>query len=714
MPSPSLRPVVVLAALALAPVVAPAAENWDGWRRFEVVRVDDGASEVQVAAIGGRATAVIVNRRQSRIDLLRIGTSSTGAVAPAADPAAVNRIPMPPDMVHERIPCPAPPLGAAVVGGDVVVVCGTPWRVLRFRRGATDWQMTASRDLPDIEPERRLRLLALPGAGQSRLLIPTASGIQTVTVPAAGGIDAPDWLRPRTRSRGVSWDLADLDRDGDLDLVEAFPTAGGSIRWQEQRDGVLAPPQPIFDDPVKAVAGIQGPFPLALVGRGQQDGVDLARLDSAADAPLGAGWTIPLPAQAVAVGASVAGHAVLAVANPGEGRIELHRLGESWSDGGSFPAPKGIKAMLSLRAGEILMWVGEQADLLRTRWEDGRLTYPEPWRPDGAIDSSSRTIVGMDGTGTVGWWFQRHGEDLLLWTWPMGATEPSSTRFIKAGDKISQAQWLAGDGAVVRTGFQADAELLIAKPDKPAVRLTAAMRPNLARLEPSKIRLVRYNGSVWPARIVDGTWQWLDRDLTVTDAVQLPDDEVADLVEIDGTVWVLAGKGHGAWRMERGSGGMLRPVERLRALSGERLRADPWLGVIASGPDSARIPAPGRTRTLAVAAQADLRALTPVGAVQASRIAVAPVRGAGQDLLVHDDPARRLALFAADGTPVGAWPVWEDRRYPYDGMDEDRKTAVAEPRAVAGGDLDGDGRPDLVLLAHDRALFYLTAPEARP
>ena len=34
----------------------------------------------------------------------------------------------------------------------------------------------------------------------------------------------------------------------------------------------------------------------------------------------------------------------------------------------------------------------------------------------------------------------------------------------------------------------------------------------------------------------------------------------------------------------------------------------------------------------------------------------------------------------------------------------------AEPRELAVGDLDGDGRTDLVLLAHDRILIYLQEP----
>lgn len=705
----------VLAALA-GPNAQAADPAWAGWSRFEVIRLDEGATGVQLATVAGHPTAVVVNRRQSRLDLIRLDRSATAAPpATALDSSALNRIPMPPDFSHERIPCPAPPLDVVVVGGDLVVITGTPWRATRYRRGAGGWQAVAARELPDIEPEKRMGVLALPDALRTRLLIPTTSGVQVLGIPVGEGIDQPDWLRPRTRTRGVSWDVVDLDRDGDLDVVEAYPSTGGGLRWQENQGGVLTPPQPLLDDPVKSMAAIDGPYPLAIVNRNQQDSVDLARLELGIAGPLATGWTIPVPAQGVAVGASIAGQAVLAVAAPGEARIELHRIRPGqWADGGSFPAPKGMKGLISPLADTILIWAADQADLLATRWQDGRLSFPAPWRPAGVTATGDRLVVGLDSAAGIDWWFQRQDDDLCLWTWPATAAGPALTRFVKAGGKITQAQWLGGDRVVVRTGFQADAELLIAQGDKPALRRTSAALPGLAKLEPAKLRLVAWGGALRPARIVDAVWQWLDPELTPTDQVQLPDDEIADLATINGRTWALTAKGKGAWRMEAGAGGLLHPTDRVRSVVGDRLRVDRWLGVLAVGTDQVRVLADGAPRTLVVKAQADLRALVPTGAIQASRLAVAPVRGTALDLLIHDDPARRLALFASDGTAIAAWPVWEDRRYPYSGDDEGRKSAVAEPRAVAGGDLDRDGKPDLVLLSQDRILFYLSAREARP
>lgn len=701
--------------VALPAVAEEKSPPWRGWSRFEVVQLDEGASRVSVATVAGVPTVIVINPRQSRLDLLRIDHAAKKTVTTGNDTTrSINAIPLPMNMVHERIPCPAPPRGIAVVNNDIVVIHGAPWRATRYRHNADTWQAISTRELPDIEPDKRLEILTLTEIDQTRLLIPTATGIQTLNVPNTEGLDQPVWLRPRTRTRGVAWDLVDLDRDGDMDIVEAFPSAGEGLRWQENQNGVLTPPQPLMDDPVKSMAAINGPYPLAIINRHQQSSVDLASLETGTAEPLATGWTIPLSNQGVAVGVSIAGAPMLAVATPGEGRIDLHRLqGATWADGGGFPAPRGMKAMISPLADDILIWVTGQADLLRTQWQDGRLSFPIPWRPDDAVQAKDRLIVGVDSAADIDWWFQREDDDLCLWVWHDAAPTPTMTRFAKAGAKITQAQWLGGDRAVIRMGFQTDAELIIAQGEKPVLRRLAAALPGLARLEPNQIRLVSWEGTLRPARIVDGGWQWLDNDVNTTDQIQLPDDDIADLAIINEKIWALTAKDKGAWHIELGANGLLHPIERLRSVIGDRLRPDHWLGLLAVGVEQVRVLADGAPRLLVVKAQADLRALTPTGSIQASRLSVECVRGTAHDLIVHDDPARRIALFASDGTPIAAWPVWEDRRYPYDDKEE-KKSAVSEPRSVASGDLDHDGRPDLVLLSQDRVVFYLSASEIRP
>jgi hypothetical protein len=67
-------------------------------------------------------------------------------------------------------------------------------------------------------------------------------------------------------------------------------------------------------------------------------------------------------------------------------------------------------------AGTLLVWAKDAADLHRCRWENGRLTYPQPWEREG----KDRKIVALDSVGSTVWWAQRVGNDVDLFTWPAG------------------------------------------------------------------------------------------------------------------------------------------------------------------------------------------------------------------------------------------------------------------------------------------------------
>jgi hypothetical protein len=51
-----------------------------------------------------------------------------------------------------------------------------------------------------------------------------------------------------------------------------------------------------------------------------------------------------------------------------------------------------------------------------------------------------------------------------------------------------------------------------------------------------------------------------------------------------------------------------------------------------------------------------------------------------------------------------SWPVFEDKTYPYGGVEG---SLVQEPRIVLGLNADGDAYRDLALLCHDRLLLYM-------
>ena len=78
------------------------------------------------------------------------------------------------------------------------------------------------------------------------------------------------------------------------------------------------------------------------------------------------------------------------------------------------------------------------------------------------------------------------------------------------------------------------------------------------------------------------------------------------------------------------------------------------------------------------------------------------------EVLLFDDRRHQLSVLAQQNgklAPQISWPVFEDKKYPYD---EGKKTpTLTEPRAVVALDADGDGAQDLAMACHDRVLIYL-------
>jgi hypothetical protein len=73
-----------------------------------------------------------------------------------------------------------------------------------------------------------------------------------------------------------------------------------------------------------------------------------------------------------------------------------------------------------------------------------------------------------------------------------------------------------------------------------------------------------------------------------------------------------------------------------------------------------------------------------------------------EDVAVLDSDLHGVQIYLAPGIDRAlAFPVFED---------EDADADLREPREVAAGDIDGDGRADLVLCAFDRVLIYLQEP----
>ena len=82
-------------------------------------------------------------------------------------------------------------------------------------------------------------------------------------------------------------------------------------------------------------------------------------------------------------------------------------------------------------------------------------------------------------------------------------------------------------------------------------------------------------------------------------------------------------------------------------------------------------------------------------------------------LLLSDDRYQQLSLtrIADNGSSdlVAGWPVYDDQVYPYGDNSYDEANFSREPQEIHTGDLNGDGRKELIMICHNRALLYLSA-----
>jgi hypothetical protein len=408
-------------------------------------------------------------------------------------------------------------------------------------------------------------------------------------------------------------------------------------------------------------------------------------------------------------------------------RLRVHRLTPAgWSSEETFPAVGGIKAVAAPGAGSaggpLLVWAKDAADLHRCRWENGRLSYPQPWVQEG----KDRKILALDSVGATVWWAQRVGADIDVFVWSPDAAEPTKTRFEGLGAKVEKVVWLGDDTLLIQDAFASNAKLVRLVEGKPVVTTPGL----LTKADLDEYRLLEVAGERRRARLTDGVLQWLGPDLHPADQVMLGDGQrIASYVPIPGDggqAWSLERGGAFLHRLAADEAGVMRPVETVKPPTGMALESDPVLGVVLIDKERVVRLSRGEPWELELIESIDGRIGRRSGVSESTihRIMVTDVDGDGvQDVLLCDDRRHQLTALlrrpaAGDGPATlersVSWQVFEDRKYPYDGGDS--KDLVAEPRAVAGLDADADGVRDLAVISQDRLVIYLgrDSEEAAP
>jgi len=717
--------------VALFPCPSGAAE-FPGWEGLRVIEQKGRPRILRAADLDGdgREELLVVNSRSSRLDIYGWRDASSAANAEPVDEQRPNELPLAPEIEHNELQLEHVPRDVLVqdLDGDdapeLVVLVSSPNQVIVYRKApAGAWEKQYEIDLLEgTIPSRRESLLIRSTAENSfQLLVSLNNGIQQLLLQPNG---RAEWLTPREQRGRVNWWLADLDADGREDLVEQTRESNESVRWYRcSESGALMPAAVLFDRAVKDVEVVRGAGTALLAVLDGTVGGILRRYDLGVGQPNALGQQRPLAledgAKAVWCGMWQGDGRALVVADGDAPRLLSYQLGEAgWETQQAYPALTDIRAMETLAAqpGTLLMWTKDAADLRRSRWEAGRLTYPEPWSQSEEVEA--RKILALDSVGQTTWWVQQVGKHLDLYLSKPQTVEPMQIRFAEVGAKVDQVLWIGGERLLVKETHGRELKLLAREGEKTVVTSPT----HLKKAAFAEFQLFAVGDEMRLGRLTDGVLQWLGDDLRSLEQVMLPQgQELADYVANDErSGWVLQRESPYVHRIEIDASRLSRSVERIKVGEGTSLLHDPVLGMLLLGHDRVTQLAEGRPRKLELRDVVDERVGRSGGVrkTRFHRLSTTDIdRDGYEDLVLYDQLQHRLTVLGGgvsgkdvsekgDGSlkPMIAWPVFDDKIYPYS---DDSDNLVTEPRAVLAADFDGDGLQDLAILCQDRLIIYL-------
>lgn len=719
---------------AVSCLEAGAAPAFDGWQAMRVIEQEGAPRVLRFADLDGDQCdeVIVINGRHSRLDLYGWVPADERRAAAAPDGERPNDLPMAEDFERDELALEYLPRDVAVtdLDGDgapeLVVLVSPPNKVLVYEQASekNQWQKRHDFDLlaGQIGPRHKPMLLRRRRDGAPEVFVGFDDGVQVLRLEPDS---RADWLKPRERRDRLDWWFADVDGDGDQDLIEQSRAASESIRWYVCTAGdQLMPAQVLHDRAIAGMSVLQhaepdGPGHFLLLDGATAGLLRRYHLDRGEPSPLGQRRVLAVAdgAQALWCGVQLGDVPALVLVDNEQPRLLAYGLGaEGWQTEKSFPAISDVKAIAAPQAqpGTLLLWAKDASDLYISRWENGRLTYPKVWPQSPQVED--RKILAMASVHSTAWWVQKVGDELDLYVWPDTEDEPVRTRYStpdekkKIGRDANKVMWLGGTRLLVKAQHARTARLAVVSDGQ-----TIMSEPShLSKADMSQYMLMPVGCSIVPARLNDGVLQWLDEDLFPQDQVMLGQGQKLSAYAVldERRGWALQQDGQFVHLMEADEAGIAQVTRSIKMEGGLSLVADSVLGLMVVDHNRLVHLSEGRPAQIKLIESLDSRVGRASGVKEATihRLDTADVLGDGrQEVLLFDDRRHHMTVLAQCGgklKPQIAWPVFEDRRYPYS---NDNAPLVREPRAVAALDLDGDRQQDLAMLCHDRLILYLAS-----
>jgi len=760
--------VLVLGA-GLAGAAAPAARGdeprlaeYFGFKPLEIYKLDARISNLIVRDLDGDKIddVAAVNNGRSRIDLLLSGKGpAENGSAPAAE---ANLIPSDRRMRARNVPVnkEVVNLQAGDFDGDGRVdlaFYGTPAElVILYNQGGG--KFGRPRTIATGEAVQGSVVLAvgdLNHDGRDDLALLAENEVVTVLQGEKGKLGEPERLPHTATNKPILIRAVDLDGDGGDDLIiwcgdedpfrVRFSTAGGK----------LGPEQRFKTESIRALAfanmdGKPGAEILAIETQSGRAKV-LTLDDSEEDDAERRGRLIfyPLP-QGQARGRSLAlgdldgdGKADVVVTDPANAQFLVYRQGAKGAGLGAAQTFPGLVGGRTVRAAdfdgdgkaEVIVLSEQEKQVARSVLDAGRLTFPAPLPISG--EPVALEVADLDGDKVPEILYVTRGKDEK----GSDAYALRALRREKSGTFVP-ARWGPDDSVPIRglTGappalrvidanrdgqpdflifnpFGAPA-LLLGRPGEPPAPAGGSLGP-LIGSAPAGVGMVDLGG---PALVVaqgtnarnvmldkGGNWQVKDQynagrnNAQVQAAAALDTDgaggrEIALLDRTSKSLLFLAKK-DGVYRP---AGSLaVGPITDIQGLLVADLDGDGKEDLLLAGTDKFGVVLTGRRgqRLRTLASYEPAREHAKLG-----DLIVADLNGDGQPDLALSDVAEHFVEVVsyageADLERALAFKVFEQKSF----RDVDD---LVEPRDMAVGDVDGDGRTDLVLIVHDRILIY--------
>ncbi len=761
---------LALAALAVPtythaqPQTPPLAEFF-GFQRLEIYKLDDRINVLVVEDLDGDKIAdiALANNGRSRIDLLL----STPGPSDETATSGANLVPSSKRMRLKSIPVNREV--ASIVAGDLdgdnvtdLAYYGSPAEIVLLH-GEGNGTFTESRKInagEGISAPTALALTDINRDGRSDLVLLGPTELISLLQRADGRLGEPERV-PHTANRPAIFKALDLDGDGGDDLVMLdsgnddpirvrFSTAGGNL-GPEERFAVESPRAIAF-------AELDGkPGQELLMVEGQSGRVRVLSLtDSATDDATKRGRLLffPLPSgetrnRSLALG-DVDGdkHADVVVTDPGNAQILLYLQEKTGLvHAQTFPNLAGARGVAIADidgdgSGEVLVLSEQEKAIGWAKFRDGRLSFPSPLPITGEPvalvagdlnnDSTPEVIyVARAPQGSSGNFVLR-----ALSRDPSGVFKP----FLWNDSDAVPIPGLTGTPPALRIldiNRDGHNDFLIFRPfgapilllGKPDGQAPTALEGNLGPLvaaTPSGIStdapgdaslLVAQSGF---ARAIalgdDGQWQVKDQFNADRGSAQISGATTLDLNGDGSNEVVLYDRGSKSLIFLDERDGVYRRGGTLSVGSFDfqgmyvaDLDGDSRDDLLIAGSDRFAVVSTGqRGRKFESLAGYDS---TRPDALLGDLIA-GDVNGDGRtDIIVSDIGDNALEILAFDGKSslqrALAFKIFEKKSF------RDRDSLV-EPRDIALGDVDGDGRTDIILICHDRVLIYRQDSGVKP